>query len=97
MPIFKDEAIKFEDIGEYMQNFHTENNINFQMGNKLIGSYFGKEILLYTLLLKLYLQHGLEITKFHCAIKHVPKQSFAKLADEVSDVRRAGDIDKAYE
>ncbi len=62
-----------------------------------IGSYFGKEILLYTPSLKWYLQHGLEIIKFHCAIKYVPKQSFKIFAEEVSDARRAGDVDKAYE
>ena len=39
-PIFKNATIKFEDIGEYMQKFHTENNIKFNQGNKLIGSYF---------------------------------------------------------
>ena len=38
-PIFKNAEIKFEDIGEYMQNFHNENNIKFNKGNKLIGSY----------------------------------------------------------
>jgi hypothetical protein len=26
-PIFKNAEIKFEDIGEYMQNYHNENNI----------------------------------------------------------------------
>ncbi len=40
-PIFKNATIKFEDIGEYMQNFHNENNIKFK---KLISSYFGNEI-----------------------------------------------------
>jgi predicted transcriptional regulator len=44
-PIFKNAAINFEDIGEYLQNFHTEDNIRYQNGNKLIGLYFGKEIL----------------------------------------------------
>ncbi len=67
-PIFKNAEIKFEDIGEYMQNYHNENNIPFNKGNKLTGSYFGKEILLYTPLLKWYLQQGLKITKFYCAI-----------------------------
>ena len=59
-PIFKNAKIKFDDIGEYMQKFHIENNIKFVEGNKLIGSYFGKEILLYTPLLKWYLQKGLK-------------------------------------
>jgi hypothetical protein len=47
-PIFKNAEIKFEDIGKYMQNYHNESNIPFNKDNKLIGSYFGKEILLYT-------------------------------------------------
>jgi hypothetical protein len=42
--------MNFEDIGEYMQSFHTEENIKFQKNDKITGSYFGKEILLYTLL-----------------------------------------------
>ena len=62
-PIFKNAEIKFEDIGEYMQNYHNENNIPFNKGNKLIGSYFGKEILLYTPLLKLSLIHISEPTR----------------------------------
>ena len=28
-PIFKNAEIKFDDIGEYMKNYHTENNIPF--------------------------------------------------------------------
>ncbi len=40
--------INFEDVDEYMQNYHTQNNIPFNKGKKLIGSYFGKEILLYS-------------------------------------------------
>ena len=96
-PIFKNAKIKFNDIGEYMQNYHTQNNIKFMEGNKLIGSYFGKEILLYTPLLKWYIKKGLKITKFYNAIEYVGKESFKNFADEVSDARRAGDIDKNYE
>ena len=36
-PIFKNAEIKFEDIGEYMQNYHNENDIPFNKGKKLIG------------------------------------------------------------
>ncbi len=31
-PIFKNAGIKFEDIGEYMQNYHNENDIPFNKG-----------------------------------------------------------------
>jgi hypothetical protein len=50
-------------MGEYMTEYHKQNNITFVKSKKLIGSYFGKEILLYTPLLKWYLQHGLK--SFH--------------------------------
>ncbi len=56
---------------EYMQNYLNENNIPFNKGNKLISSYFVKENLLYCpikFVIKWYLQPGLKITKFHCAI-----------------------------
>ena len=42
-PIFKNAEINFEDICEYMQNYHNKNKTPFIKGKKLIGSYFGKE------------------------------------------------------
>jgi hypothetical protein len=44
-PIFKNVEIKLDDIREYMKKYHEENSIPFNKGNKLIGSYFGKQIL----------------------------------------------------
>ncbi len=38
-------------------------------------------------LLKWYLEHGLEITKFHCAIKYEGAYAFKDFADAVSDAR----------
>ena len=96
-PIFKNEVINFEDIGEYSQQQHIKNDIKFSKSKKLIGSYFGKEITLYTPNIKWYLQHGLIITKFHMGIEYTPVKCFQKFADEVSDARRAGDVDKLYE
>jgi hypothetical protein len=51
-PIFKNAEIKFEDTEKYMQNYHNEYIIPFNKGNKIIGSYFGKDILLYSPLSK---------------------------------------------
>jgi hypothetical protein len=96
-PSFENAEIKFEYIGEYMQNYHTENNVPFNKRKILIGSYFGKEIVLYSPLLKWYLQQGLKITKFYGAIKYQREYAFQQFADEVSDARRAGDADKVYE
>jgi len=96
-PIFKNTTVNYEDMGEYMTEYHKQNNIIFVKSKKLIGSYFGKEILLYTPLLKWYIQHGLKITAFHVGIEYTSVKCFQKFADEVSDARRAGDVDKAYD
>jgi hypothetical protein len=55
----------------------------------------GEKILLYTPLLKWYLEHGLEITKFYKAITYTPKQCFKGIADDISNTRRAGDVDES--
>ena len=54
----------------------------------------GENILLYTPLLKWYLEHGLEITKFYQAITYTPKKCFTRIVEEVSDARRAGDVNE---
>ncbi len=82
--ILKNAEIKFENI-TFINSIYK--------GNKLISSYFGKEVLLHTPLLKWYLQQGFKITKFDCAIKYTPEKSFQRFADEVSGAISAGDID----
>ena len=66
-PIFKNIAIdssKKDIIGEHMFNYCQMNHIPLHKSKKLIGSMFGEKILLYTPLLKWYLEHGLNITRF---------------------------------
>ena len=53
--------------------------------------------MLYTPLIKWYIEHCLEITKFHCAIKYDGHKCFEEFVNEVSDARRAGDVDKSME
>jgi hypothetical protein len=59
-----------------MQNYHTKNKIKFK-GIKLIGPYFGKEIVLYNPLLKWYLQEGLITTKF--PVSNIPQNVHLKI------------------
>ena len=59
----------------------------------LIGSYFGKKILLATPLIKWYLEHGLEVTKINQVIQYTPVPCFQPFGGAVSDARRAGDVD----
>ena len=58
---------------------------------------FGEKILLYTPLLKWYLEHGLIITKLYEAIEYNKSVCFKELGETIAEARRAGDADKSME
>lgn len=91
-PIFKNVEVQEKDIGEYMQQHLKTTKQTFRPTRYLIGSMFGKNILLITPLLRFYIKHGLLITKIHQLIQFKPKPCFKKFADMVSDDRRAGEF-----
>ncbi len=90
-PIFKNTVVKYEDIGNFMQNFLKDTNRTFKDTRYLIGSMFGNKILIITPLLVWYLNHGLVVTKVHQLIEFSPSRCFKQFADRVSNDRRAGD------
>ena len=52
-----------------------------------------KKILLYTPLLKWYLDHGLKVTAFHQFLRYKRGKPFAWFPEEVADARRQADKD----
>ena len=58
---------------------------------QLIGSYFAKEILLGSPLLKWYLEKGLIVTKVHMLVQYVPHKCFLPFVNQVTEARREGD------
>ncbi|GMF37847.1 unnamed protein product [Phytophthora lilii] len=98
-PIFKNVLIDCTDesvIGKHMLD-HKEarKQSRAKPARKLIGSYFGEKILIYTPLLKWYLSHGMEITKTYCFVKASSHKAFALFMKAVSKARREGDVDKS--
>ena len=61
---------------------------------KLLGVMKAEKILLYSPLLKWYLNHGLKVTKIHRYISYTSSRPFAWFPEEVSSARRAADNDK---
>ena len=59
----------------------------------LVGSLFGKKILLLSDLAKWYLEHGLIITRVYQLVEYIPRRAYADFGDSVSNARRAGDSD----
>ncbi|KAG6623735.1 putative chromodomain protein [Phytophthora cinnamomi] len=99
IPIFKNVLIDCTNesvIGKHMFH-HNEAHKQSRAtpARKLIGSYFGEKIITYTPLLKLYLSHGMEITKTYCFVKASSHKAFAPFMEAVSNARREGDVDKS--
>ena len=92
-PVFKNTEICRDDIGEFMKTYAEENDIMSRPRRSLIGSMKGEKILLATLLLKWYLEHGLEVTRVYQVIEYTPKPCFKPFGDAVSNARRTGDAD----
>ena len=98
-PIFKNieiDPLDKEVVGEFMYDYNmNRENKNVMKSKKLIGSYFGQKILIYTPLLKWYLSHGMVITKTYSFIKCSSGRPFQKFMNTVSNARRKGDSDKS--
>ncbi|KAG2996395.1 hypothetical protein PC123_g22015 [Phytophthora cactorum] len=98
-PIFKNSLIDCMDesiIGKHMYDYNqAREKSRAKPARKLIGSYFGGKILIYTPLLKWYLSHGMEITQTYSFIKASSHKAFAPFMEAVSSARREGDADKS--
>ena len=94
-PIFKNTELSPSDGGEYMAEFARVNGLNMKPRRCLIGSMFGEKILLVTLLLKWYLDHGLVVTRIYQTLQFKPEKCFESFGNTVTENRRAGDVDPA--
>ncbi|KAG2844588.1 hypothetical protein PC129_g6750 [Phytophthora cactorum] len=98
-PIFKNVLIDCADesvIGNHMFDYNQSRGSNrAKPARKLIGSYFGENILIYAPLLKWYISHGMEITKTYSFIKASSHKAFAPFMEAVSNARREGDADRS--
>lgn len=99
-PIFKTIEIDPSDrtvIGDHMYEYNESRGASKSKlkSRKLIGSLFGKQILIYAPLLKWYLSHGLVITKTYSFVRAAAHRPFKQFMLDVSNARRGGDADKS--
>ena len=92
-PVFKNTAVSREDAGPFMRRYCEQHELVAQPRRSLIGSYFGKAILLATPLLKWYLKHGLVMSDVQRIVEYRPRACFETFGQTVCDARRTGDSD----
>ena len=94
-PLFVISEVPEYQIPQHMQDYKINTGRKKIKNNKkLLGVMKAEKILLYSPLLKWYLNHGLQVTKIHRYISYTSGTPFAWFPEEVSSARRAADNDK---
>ena len=75
-PIFKNIEISRNDIGDHMKAYAEKEGLMNKPRRSLIGSMFGRRILLATPLLRWYLSHGLEVQNVYEVIQYGENNCF---------------------
>jgi hypothetical protein len=94
-PIFKNFDLTRDHLSDHMREFAEKNDHLTRPQRSLIGSMKGCKILLFTDLLKWYLEHGLVVTHIYQIVEYEPSQIFFPFGESVTAARRAGDIDSS--
>ena len=94
-PLFILAEVPEDQIPQHMRDYKINTGRKKIKNNKkLLGVMKAEKILLYSPLLKWYLNHGLQVTKIHKYISYTPGRPFKWFPEEVSGARRAADQDK---
>ena len=94
-PLFVISEVPEEQIPQHMKDYKINTGRKMIKNNKkLLGVMKTEKILLYSPLLKWYLNHGLQVTKIHRYISYTYGRPFKWFPEEVSSARRAADQDK---
>ena len=94
-PLFVISEVPEERIPQHMKDYKINTGRKMIKNNKkLLGVMKAEKILIYSPLLKWYLNHGLQVTKIHRYISYTSGTPFEWFPEEVSSARRAADNDK---
>ena len=94
-PLFVISEVPEDQIPQHMKDYKINTGRKMIKNNKkLLGVMKTEKILLYSPLLKWYLNHGLQVTKIHRYISYTSGRPFKWFPEEVSSARRAADQDK---
>ena len=95
-PLFILSEVPEDQIPQHMKEYKINTGRKKVKNNKkFLGVMKAEKILLYSPLLKWYLNHGLQVTKIHWYISYTSGRPFEWFPEEVSSARRAADQDKS--
>ena len=96
-PLFVVDSIPEELVPERMKKYQKDTGRKTLKGTKkLLVVTKANKVLLYTSVLKWYLNHGLELTAMHKYLKYTSGRPYEWFPEEVSNARRDGDSNPAF-
>ena len=94
-PLFVISEVPEDQIPQHMKDYKINTGRKMIKNNKkLLGVMKTEKILIYSPLLKWYLNHGLQVTKIQRYISYTSGRPFKWFPEEVSSARREADNDK---
>jgi hypothetical protein len=93
-PIFLNREVPEEAVPQEMQDYLLRTGRKRSVAKKLLAVLEADEILLYTPLLRWYLEHGLQLEAVYTTIAYQPGKIMAWFVKQVTEARRMGDLDK---
>ena len=84
-PLFCNSNIKFEDVGEFMQNYIEKENLHKNPRRLLVSGLKAEKIMLSSPYLKWLLDHGLVVTRVYQVVEYAGKTCFKTFVKQVSD------------
>ena len=94
-PIFKGALVGRNDIGPLMKEHCERYGMLKEPRKMLISSFWGREMLVITPLLRWYLEHGLKVTRVHMVLEWTPMSCFSPMMEQVAQIRRDADRDES--
>ena len=94
-PVFKNVKVSIDDVGPYMKNV-CQNLDEFKTSRRsLIGSYFGKQIMVASPLIQWHCAHGLIVDNITTFVCYDPIPCFQNFTEEVASTQRKADADQS--
>ena len=93
-PLFVISEVPEDQIPQHMKDYKINTGRKMIKNNKKLLGVMKTEKILYSPLLKWYLNHGLQVTKIHRYISYTSGRPFKWFPEEVSSARREADNDK---
>ena len=96
MPPFSfTKQIPNESVSKHMNDYIDSTVRKRGEGKKLVGALSAQKLLLYAPLLQWYVKHGAKIKVVHHTIDYQATKALKWFVDEVTEMRRTGDVNKS--